>query len=116
MGVLPLNEFKEIINSYTDFLLGLAALLGAVILFHRKFIAPTLNKISALSDLITEQMKENGGGNLVDKVNRVPHIEELIRNNHKIAEGHWRSLESSNKELSRRVGKIEYAIVNKDEQ
>jgi len=74
-----LEEIANILGRYIDFAVTFFALVGSVILFHRKAVAPTLRKVEALSDLLTEQMKENDGGNLIDKVNRIPVIEDELR-------------------------------------
>ena len=74
-----MEEIVKILGSYVDFVVTFFALVGSVILLYKKFIAPTLRKVEALSDLLTEQMKENDGGNLIDKVNRIPVIEDELR-------------------------------------
>jgi|CXWK01.1.fsa_nt_gi PBP1b-binding outer membrane lipoprotein LpoB len=93
-----MHDFRDLMDGYVDVLLGFTALMGGIVVFHRRFIAPTLHKVEALSDLITEQMRENGGGNLVDKVNRIPHIEGKLD------------------ALNKRVEKVEFHVLNTEEK
>ena len=111
-----MRELMDLTNQYMDFVVGAIAFFIALALFHKRFISPTLRKVEAMSILVSAQMTENGGGSLVDKVSRIPHLEKAVSDNHLAAEKRWTNLEGGIEDLSRRVTKVEYAVLNKEEK
>lgn len=98
-----MREFVHAIQPYQDFVVGFTTLFISVALFHKKFVSPKLRKVEAMSELVTAQMTANGGGNLIDKVNRIPYIEEKVDENHRIAQEHWNLLENKIESVEKKL-------------
>ncbi len=73
-------------------LAGLVVLAAAMGVFWHKKVKPVV-------DIITAQLRPNGGGSLLDKVNR-------IDPNHEEARGHWKTLEMADETLSQSLREI----------
>lgn len=102
-----MSDLTDFVGRYMDFVVGGVAFFVAIAVFYRRFIAPSLRRLEAMSVIISAQMTANGGGSLVDKVARIPHIEQAVENNHQSAEQHWRHLAEGIEKLTKRVEKVE---------
>lgn len=89
-----MSEVTDSLKAYTDLIIAFAAVVAAVVGLHRKLVRPFMVKVEAMAAVVEAQLTANGGGNLVDKVSRIPVIETLVRDNHKVAEQHWTDLEN----------------------
>lgn len=78
----------EQVNSIKDWvqlIISVITLMGLILVFHKRYIAPTLDKVDAMSDIINAQMTKNHGTTLLDKVDathertkKIPQIEKEI--------------------------------------
>src|SRR6185312_14720558 len=78
---------------------GLIAMTGIV----RRYLIP-------LSRLIQAQLNPNGGGSLVDKVNRILPNQEEARANHQEAQRHWEALEFGQTALSKEISALKVKL------
>lgn len=92
-----------ILQQYGAALVTVAGVLGAVIFIWQRAVVPTRRwatrmgqTVESLNELTTAQLTNNGGGSLLDKVDR-------IDPNHEEARGHWSALESALSELGAKV-------------
>lgn len=104
-------EWIDYVEDVIGIVLRATPIIIAIFLFHRRYIAPFISKIAAMSDLVTAQMVENGGGSLIDKVNRIAHVEKAVEDNHIAAETHWKGIEKNMEAIDSRVKRVEQKVV-----
>lgn len=68
-----------------------------------RWFRPLIETLTAAADLIQAQLNPNGGGSLMDKVNR-------IAPNHAEAQHHWTTIEKRLDEGDKRFATLEAAI------
>lgn len=61
--------------------------------------------IGRIGQLLEAQLTPNGGGSLVDKVNKIPHLQTTIDRNHEEAMTQWKTLHLADEEISRQLAR-----------
>jgi hypothetical protein len=92
-------EPLAVVHPIVDYPVAVAAVISAVVAIFvglRKIYrgcAEVFRVQASASKIINAELTPNGGGSLLDKVARIPQIEERLLQNHIQAEDHWTTLE-----------------------
>ncbi len=87
--LLDYDELVDLLNQYSSLLVSIGAAAGVSIVAHKKVIKPTYLKIkrritgwfamvNSMDALISAQLKTNGGGSLIDKVDQIAPLQKQV--------------------------------------